>query len=265
MIASKYCHLKILQLARFISNLTDYKCLEAVSLFILKTLPQRLVLGEGGCHLYQLLADGMDEGDLPGMQRNAASRIGTRETVFQISLDGATHGGQLATDLMMPARLEIDFEQAVAVAPAHQPVMQDGLFGAGALMIINIRLVLLFVTDQILFQGTLRLSGGVLDDGQVGFVHLAVAEHLVEPRQGLAGTGKDHHSRHGPVQTMRHAQEDIARLVVFFFDPQLEAVFERHITRLVRLHNLGARLVDDDQMVVFVEYRHGDKKKKDRI
>ena len=58
---------------------------------------------------------------------------------------------------------------------------------------------------------------------------------------------------------MRDPQEHIAGLGIAFFDETLQRFRQRFVARLVALHNLVAVLVDDEQMVVFVDDLHGRK------
>ena len=55
---------------------------------------------------------------------------------------------------------------------------------------------------------------------------------------------------------MDHTEEHFARLGVFLLDVGFHHVGQRHVARLVALHNLTARLVDDDDMVIFVNDLH---------
>ena len=57
----------------------------------------------------------MREGDAAGMQTDAAVRIGAFGTILQVALDRTTHVCQLATDLMMATRTEVDLQQVIAV------------------------------------------------------------------------------------------------------------------------------------------------------
>ena len=57
----------------------------------------------------------MREGDAARMQTDAAVRIGAFGTILQVALDRAAHVCQLATDLMMATRTEVDLQQVIAV------------------------------------------------------------------------------------------------------------------------------------------------------
>ena len=85
---------------------------------------------------------------------------------------------------------------------------------------------------------------------------LAVGKHLVEAGEGFAGAGKDDEAADGTVEAMDHAEEDLAGLLVFLLDVLLHDVRERAVAGLVALHDLAALLVDDDDVVVFVDYLH---------
>lgn len=70
-----------------------------------------------------LFRDRMDKLDTVAQQADAAVRIGTRRTILQVALYRAVHIGQLAADLMMAARHEVDFQQCVTVRPVDYLVM----------------------------------------------------------------------------------------------------------------------------------------------
>ena len=65
----------------------------------------------------------MREGDATRMQTDAAVRIGAFGTILQVALDRATHVCQLATDLMVPARAQIDLEQVVTLRGGEEAVV----------------------------------------------------------------------------------------------------------------------------------------------
>ena len=55
---------------------------------------------------------------------------------------------------------------------------------------------------------------------------------------------------------MYHAEEHVAGLGIRLLDILFHGVGERFVAGLVALHNLSAALVDDDDMVVLVNYVH---------
>ena len=75
----------------------------------------------------------MDEAHAAGMQADTAVGIGAGKAILQVALDGAAHLGQLATDLMVAARLQVHLQQAVVVRTGDEPIVQDGLLAAGLL------------------------------------------------------------------------------------------------------------------------------------
>ena len=46
----------------------------------------------------------------PGMQTDTAIRVGTWRAIFQITFNGTSHLGQLATNLMMPSSFQIHLQ-----------------------------------------------------------------------------------------------------------------------------------------------------------
>ena len=55
---------------------------------------------------------------------------------------------------------------------------------------------------------------------------------------------------------MDQPEKDVPRLVVFFYQPRLASIEQGGSSGLVSLHQLPAGLVDDQEMVVFVDYVH---------
>ena len=51
----------------------------------------------------RLLSDGMDEGDLPSVQADAAVGIAAGCAVFEVAFDGAADMGELAANLVVPS------------------------------------------------------------------------------------------------------------------------------------------------------------------
>ena len=78
-----------------------------------KCLPERVV-GHRSHDDNFLLGDWMDEPGLSGMERDATIGIGTWRAILQVTLDGQTDVGKLATNLMMAACMQRHFEQEVA-------------------------------------------------------------------------------------------------------------------------------------------------------
>ena len=55
---------------------------------------------------------------------------------------------------------------------------------------------------------------------------------------------------------MHHTEKHVAGLVVRLLDIGFHRLGERFVARLVALYNLSAPLVDDDDVVIFVDYFH---------
>ena len=87
-------------------------------------------------------------------------------------------------------------------------------------------------------------------------MYLALAEQLIHPRQSLAGFGHDDQAAGGAVDAVRHAQEYVAGLVILLLDPRLHRVDEGGVAGAVALHQFAGTLVDDDDVVVVVDYFH---------
>ena len=98
--------------------------------------------------------------------------------------------------------------------------------------------------------------GAIARDGPVGLMDFAVAKHIVEPCQGLGGFCEYDQAGHRPVKSVSDPQKHIARLGVSFFEPSLYDFAQRSVACLVALHYLANLLVDDNDMIVFVDYIH---------
>ena len=75
----------------------------------------------------QLLSRGwMGERQLVGVEPYAAAPLRPTGAVFQVTLDGAADGGQLAADLMAAAGMGLHHQKVVAVPLSHHLVPQPG-------------------------------------------------------------------------------------------------------------------------------------------
>ena len=90
----------------------------------------------------------------------------------------------------------------------------------------------------------------------IGFVDFTIAKHLVHAGQRLGGLGEDDEAAYGAVEAVDHPEENVARLGVGLFEPLLDGFDKRLVAGLVALDDFAGRLVDDDDVVVFVDYFH---------
>ena len=210
-----------------------------------------------------LLRDRMDKLDTVAQQADAAVWIGTRRTILQVALYGTVHIGQLAADLMMAARHEIDFQQCVTVRPVDYLVMQNGFLGRRHLVVVSIALVLPLVAHKPVGQCRLGFERRTRDNRPISLVYLAIAEHIVQPRERLGGLGKNDQPRYRPVESVDNSKEYVAGLLVLLLYPSPDGLGQRFITRLVALDNLAGFLVDDYNVVIFVKYLHSIVRKKE--
>ena len=175
-----------------------------------------------------------------GMQRDGAIGVGARSPIFQIALDGATEVGELATDLMVTARMEVDFQQIVAPRRACDgAVVEDGGLSVGRARGDDERLVEFFVAGERIFQMAVKRRRLVVGDGPIGFLKLVVFDHVVHAAKRLGGLCEKHHTRYGAIQTVDDATEDVARFGIAEFEEVLDFVGEAGVTRFVALDNLS--------------------------
>lgn len=181
-----------------------------------------------------LLRDRMDELDTVAQQADAAVRIGTRRTILQVALYRAVHIGQLAADLMMAARHEVDFQQCVTVRPVDYLVMQNGFLGRRHLVVVSIALVLPLVAHKPVGQCRLRFERRTRDNRPIGLVYLAIAEHIVQPRERLGGLGKNDQPRYRPVSGLvifAKTSKALARLNNMFRNGEVHKTYWAIVTR----------------------------------
>ena len=101
-----------------------------------------------------------------------------------------------------------------------------------------------------------RLLGTTLNDSPISLVNLIVAKHIIKSCQRLARLGKDHKSADRTVDAVSHATEYIARLGISLLNILTHNLHKRSVARLIALHNLARTLIDDDDVIVFVDYFH---------
>ena len=70
------------------------------------------------------MTDGVVEGDVAGVEADAAVGVRAGGAVFEVAFDGAADGGELAADLMMAAGEELDFDQMVTVGIAEDAIAE---------------------------------------------------------------------------------------------------------------------------------------------
>ena len=80
-----------------------------LSLVYLKTVPQ-VTFGYRRSQPDHFLRHRVNELYRPGMQTDTAIRVGTWRAIFQITFNGTSHLGQLATNLMMPSGFQIHLQ-----------------------------------------------------------------------------------------------------------------------------------------------------------
>lgn len=149
--------------------------------------------------LYPLFGYRMYELYTSGMKTDASIRIRTRRSVFQIPFYGRAHLGQLTTNLMMTACLQIDLQQIIVIRTGYQFIMQHGFFGVLHLFSIRIGFILLLIPNQIMSQLRFFLFRTLLHDGPIGFLYLAILEHFIQAGKGFTGFSKDNQTAYGTV------------------------------------------------------------------
>lgn len=211
----------------------------------LEFVPETLV-GDGRRQGERKLAHGMRQGDVAGEEADTSAGIASGCAVLEVSLDRATEGGELATDLMMAPRMELDLHEVVAVARSQESVGEAGKLGPWGIGTSgsDIALILLFVAYEVLLQGIGEPRGTRRDDGPVALGDFARAEELVHSAQRLRCLGEDHEPAYGTIESMDDAEIDVAGLLVLLFEPSLEGFAHRLVTGLIALDDLAGTLGD---------------------
>ena len=182
-----------------------------------KGLP-KLVSGHG-CHDgNRLFADGMDEADVSAQQRYAAIGIASRCPILQVALDGTADMRQLATYLVMPSCEQFYLDEVVTLGMIQHLIMQFSLLGVGHLLLIGVALILSFIAHDPMFEVALKGLRAICGDRPIGLVHLPFPKHLIQSREGLGCSCKNHQSRHRTIKTMYNPEKYVSRFVVLRLD-----------------------------------------------
>ena len=126
-------------------------------LFICSIAFQRESAGTGATMLTGCFDTGWMNSALRGMQADAAVRIRTGKTVFQVAFDWASHLGKLATDLVMTACLQV-YSQQIIVVRASNVLCGDRFLGIGPSVSVSAALFFLLRTSQ--FTSSPSSAGG---------------------------------------------------------------------------------------------------------
>jgi len=197
------------------------------------------------------------------MKVNPPAGIGPRRAVFQVPLDVTPDGGKLGPDLVVAPGVQLDLQQVVALQAQKETIREARLLcivaGAGN----HERLVQRLVSPQPVYQRIGVPGRSLRHKGPVGFFHAAFTEERAQPLERLFRAGKEHHAARGTIQPVRDPDEDVSLLPVFFLQVVTDLVGQRTVAGLVALHNVGRKLVDGNEVIVFVQdaeivgLRHG--------
>ena len=112
----------------------------------------------------------------------------------------------------------------------------------------------LLVPHHPVFQQPFRLFGPAATERQISLVHFAVAEHLGKPLQGLARLREHDQPAYGAVEAVRYSHENPPRLVVPEGHESLQGLAQGLVAGLVALHYLSRAFVENEQVIVFIDY-----------
>ena len=197
----------------------------------------------------------MDEGDATGMKGDASVRIGTRSSIFKVSLYRTAHVGKLAAYLMVTAGEQFHFKQKIPFRLTNVFIYELCQFCilADDTGTAYVGFVLLFISPEHSFEQAFLLGRLVAYQRPVDLRDIAVTEHGVEAFESLGSLGKDHNAADRTVQTVRKPHEHLTGLIVALCDECFICLSQRLVGSLVSLYDLPYLLVDNEKMIVFVE------------
>ena len=188
------------------------------------------------------------------MQMDKTTRVAPVEAILQVAFDWTANLSKLCPDLVMPPGMQIYTEKEVPVGAGNQFIVKLSLQGILSFSVVAVRFVLLLVSYHIVNQPFTLSPGLVFDYSPICFGNNTVAQHFIETRQALARTGKDYRSAYGSVEAVNHPEEGVTGLVVLHPDVFPDHLGQRNITGFIALNNLRRILIDNQHVIVLVEY-----------
>lgn len=199
---------------------------------------------------------GMLEGQPPGMEKLALEAEDILlAAINRVADNGAFEPGQVNPDLVGPARFQADFQQAVSAK-----ILDDPVVGAGGLAVGP--------GSDFLAKAGIAAQGDVNDafgrfgpaknQGQVNLLDRSGLELLLQLAQRGRGPSDNHQPGGIPVQPVDDAGPVGCAGVILHQAGQIRVAGQQGIDQgaagmpLRRVNDHPGRLVDDDQIVIFV-------------
>ena len=85
-------------------------------------------------------------------------------------------------------------------------------------------------------------------------MHLSLSKGLIKTLQRLGGLCKYYNAAYRAVQPVRHPHKDSAGLAISCCHKGLQSLRERLILRLISLNNFTCPLVENQEMIILIEY-----------
>lgn len=140
----------------------------------------------------------------------------------------------------------------------YQFVVKDCLLCSWNRGGVGVCLVLFLVSDKETSYAPFFRSWFLFCQSPVVFADTTVSEQLVHPFQSFGCLGEDDNSAYRTVQTVGDTEEDSGWFGVSCSYESLEGLGQGLVICLVTLYYLPTPLVEDEQMVVFIEDSGGD-------
>lgn len=151
---------------------------------------------------HALLEGGMGEADARSPQSELMLECGGVAAVASVSEEGAAYVRELHSDLMRPARLQLDAQQREALLGLEGLILQNSFFcacgGHGHDADVVGALVLLEIVAQLALRGLGRIAYGA----KIYLLEITVPDTLAQSRRRLARLGKHHDAACGSVQSV---------------------------------------------------------------
>lgn len=200
-------------------------------------------------HLFPQGRVANDQGS--GVQGDGIVSEKLQRSVAAVTKDRETVVGELHPDLVMAAGFQGNFHQADAAVVAQTPVAEASfLAGGGSNLARKKSLSLQPIAPTFLIRdlpGYLR---------PVDFLRAVTTEFRGQSPCRLGGARQDDDTGRLTIQAMHQTEEDPTRFGVFILQPPSGFLEQTLAPGVIALYQLPGRLVDHQQVVIFIDDLH---------